>query len=57
MNNSKTPTSQKIGVPLRIEPELYNKMVEKVQTIKKKQRAYSINQMLTEMLEEKLKEE
>lgn len=56
MNKSKTPTSEKIGVPLRLEPELYEKMMDRVQKEKKNQRGYSINQLLTELLEKELKE-
>lgn len=55
MNNSKTPTSEKIGIPLRLEPKLYEKMISKVQKEKKRQRGYSINQLLTELLEKELK--
>lgn len=56
MNKTKTPTSEKIGIPLRLEPELYEKMMDRVQKEKKKQRGYSVNQLLTELLEKELKE-
>ena len=56
MNKSKTPTSEKIGIPLRLEPELYEKMMDRVQREKKIQRGYSVNQLLTELLEKELKE-
>lgn len=56
MNKSKTPTSEKIGIPLRLEPELYEKMMDRVQKEKKNQRGYSVNQFLTELLEKELKE-
>ncbi len=56
MNKSKTPTSEKIGIPLRLEPKLYEKMMDRVQKMKKEQRGYSINQLLTELLEKELKE-
>lgn len=56
MNNSKTPTSEKIGIPLRLEPKLYEKMMDRVQKKKKEQRGYSVNQLLTELLEKELKE-
>ena len=56
MNKSKTPTSEKVGIPLRLEPELYEKMMDRVQKEKKKQRGYSVNQLLTELLEKELKE-
>ncbi len=57
MNNSKTPTSKKIGVPLRLEPKLYEKMMDAVQNKKKQQRGYSMNQLITELLEKELKGE
>ena len=44
MNKSKTPTSEKIGIPLRLEPALYEKMMDRVQKEKKNQRGYSVNQ-------------
>lgn len=56
MNKTKTPTSEKIGIPLRLEPELYEKMMDRVQKEKKTQRGYSVNQLLTELLEKELKE-
>ena len=56
MNKSKTPTSEKIGIPLRLEPNLYEKMMDRVQKKKKDQRGYSVNQLLTELLEKELKE-
>ena len=55
MNKTKTPTSEKIGIPLRLEPELYEKMMDRVQKEKKKQRGYSVNQLLTELLEKEFK--
>lgn len=55
MNKTKTPTSEKIGIPLRLEPELYEKMMDRVQKEKKKQRGYSVNQLLTELLEKELR--
>ena len=36
MNKSKTPTSEKIGIPLRLEPALYEKMMDR--EFKKKKR-------------------
>ena len=55
MNKSKTPTSEKIGIPLRLEPELYEKMMDRVQKEKKNQRGYSVNQLLTELHEKEFK--
>ena len=56
MNKSDTPTKQKIPIPLRLPPELYDKLVEAVQKKKKDERGYSINQYITEILEVELKE-
>ena len=56
MNKSDTPTKQKIPIPLRLPPELYEQMMEVVQKKKKKERGYSVNQYLTEILSKDLKE-
>ena len=55
MNKSDTPTKQKIPIPLRLPPELYEQMMEVVQKKKKKERGYSVNQYLTEILAKDLK--
>ena len=55
MNKSDVPTYQKIMLPLRLEPEVYDRMVARVHKRKKKVRGYSINQYLTELIEEDLK--
>ena len=56
MNKSDTPTKKKIPIPLRLPPELYEQMMEVVQMKKKKERGYSVNQYLTEILAKDLKE-
>ena len=56
VNKSDTPTKQKISIPLRLPPELYEQMMEVVQKKKKKERGYSVNQYLTEILAKDLKE-
>lgn len=56
MNKSDTPTKLKIPIPLRLPPELYDKLVDAVQKKKKDERGYSINQYITEILENELKE-
>ena len=56
MNKSDTPTKQKISIPLRLPPEIYEHMMEVVQKKKKKERGYSVNQYLTEILAKDLKE-
>ena len=55
MNKSGIPTSEKIMLPVRLSPETYEKMMEYVQTRKKNQRGYSVNQFLTELIENELK--
>lgn len=56
MTKSETSTSKKIGIPLRLEPKLYEKMMDRVHKKKKEQRGYSVNKLLTELLEKELKE-
>ena len=56
VNKSDTPTKHKIPIPLRLPPELYEQMMEVVQKKKKKERGYSVNQYLTEILAKDLKE-
>lgn len=56
MNKSDTPTYQKIMIPLRLPPEIYEQMMEVVQKKKKKERGYSVNQYLTEILVRDLEE-
>ncbi len=50
MNKTDTPTYQKVMIPLRLPQEVYNKVVETVQERKKENRAFSINQYLTELI-------
>ena len=57
MNNSGVPTYKKIMIPMRISPELYDEMLTVVQKRKRENRGYSMNQYLTEMLSNALKEE
>ena len=56
MNKSKVPTIQKVMIPLRLPPEIYDKMMEQVQKRKKEERGYSVNQYLTEILSKDLEE-
>ena len=56
MNKSDTPTYKKIMIPLRLPPEIYNRMMEEVQKKKKDERGYSVNQYLTEILSKDLEE-
>jgi len=37
-------------IPLRLPPEIYNRMMDEVQKKKKDERGYSVNQYLTEIL-------
>ena len=57
MNYTKTPTSEKKSFPLWLPPDIY----KKVRNIVKKEQdsgnyAYSINDFLTQIIEDKLKE-
>lgn len=56
VNKSDTPTKQKIPIPLRLPPELYEQMMELIHEKKKGERGYSVNQYLTEILVKDLKE-
>ncbi len=57
MNNTKTPTVQKIVFPLRLPPDLYKEVRKEVQKEKDKGNySYSINDFLTEIIEERFKE-
>ena len=57
MNKTKTPTVDKKIFPLRLPPDMYKKVRDKVQQEKDKGNyAYSINDFLTEIIEKGLKE-
>ncbi len=57
MNNTKTPTVQKTVFPLRLPPDLYKEVRKEVQKEKDKGNySYSINDFLTEIIEERFKE-
>lgn len=56
MNKSDVTTYEKIMIPLRLPPDTYQKMMDKVQKEKKKQRGYSINQFVTALIEKDLEE-
>lgn len=56
MNNCGTPTYEKILIPVRLPPEIYEAVIEQVHQQKKKHRGYSMNQYLTELLLKDLKE-
>ena len=55
MNKSGIYTYDKVMLTLRLPPETYADMIEKVQKIKKDERGFSINQYLTELIERDLK--
>ena len=50
MNTSGTPTYEKIRYTLRLPPEIYNLMVEKIHNEQKDCRGYSINQYITDLI-------
>ena len=54
MNKTGVFTYDKVMIPLRLPPETYEKLILHVQNEKKNQRGYSINQCLTDLIEEKL---
>jgi hypothetical protein len=55
MNKSDIPTFQKIMLPVRLSPEVYYKMLEKVHKKKADERGYSINEYITELIAKDLK--
>ncbi len=57
MNNSKVPTDEKTMLPLRLLPELYKKIRNKVNLKKEDIRGYSINEYLTELITKDLEGE
>ncbi len=57
MNNSKVPTVEKTMLPLRLPPELYKKIRNKVNLKKEDIRGYSINEYLTELITKDLEGE
>ena len=57
MNNTKTPTVDKVTFSLRLPPKMYKKIRAKVNKIKENGNyAYSINEFLTDIIEKGLKE-
>lgn len=51
------PTSEKIMIPIRISDELYRKVRHKVNDKKDRDRGYSINKYILELIEENMKNE
>lgn len=56
MNNSKVSTQEKIMLPLRLPPEVYQKLRKKVNAKKDEIRGYSINEYLTELVQKDLED-
>lgn len=50
------PTKNKIMIPVRISDQLYKKMRIKVNNKKDKERGYSINKYIAELIEENTKQ-
>ena len=50
MNNSKVSTQEKVMLPLRLPPDVYQKVRRKVNAKKDDTRGYSINEYLTELV-------
>ncbi len=56
MNTNTTPTADKFMIPLRVPAEVYLAMVLKVRQVKDtRQRSYSFNQYISELVEKDLK--
>ena len=56
MNKTQTPTIEKKTFPLRLPPDMYRKVRDRVQEEKEKGNyAYSINDFLTEIIEKGLR--
>lgn len=55
MNNSNVLTAEKVMITLRLPPDTYTAMMQEVRDKKDNiDRGYSINQFLTELIEDKL---
>lgn len=50
------PTKEKIMIPVRISDQLYKKIRIKVNNKKDKDRGYSINKYIAELIEENIKQ-
>ena len=57
MKEKDIPTKEKITIPLRISDELYKKVRKKVNKKKDKNRGYSINKYIAELIESSVEEE
>ncbi len=49
------PTKEKIMIPVRISDQLYKKVRKKVNSIKDKDRGYSINRYIAELIEKSIR--
>ena len=50
MNNSNVATVEKIMIPLRLQPDIYVKLRQKVYDRKEKLRGYSMTEYITELI-------
>ena len=57
MNKSKVLTYEKVMLPLRLDPDVYDAVRKKVNLQKENVRGYSMNQYLTELVMKDLKED
>ena len=55
MNTSGTITYEKVKLTLRLPPEVYNLMMDHIHEVQKDCRAYSVNQYLTDLIIDDLK--
>ena len=56
MKEIEVPTKEKIMIPIRISNDLYSKVRKKVNDKKDKERGYSINKYIAELIEENTKQ-
>lgn len=50
MNHSNVATTDKVMLPLRLAPAVYNRMKARIYSKKEAYRGYSINEYLTELI-------
>lgn len=51
MNNTQTPTEEKVMIPVRVPREVYRTMMDMIHRKKEDDRGYSMNQYLTDLIE------
>jgi hypothetical protein len=51
MNNTQTPTEEKVMIPVRVPKEVYRTMMDMIHRKKEDDLGYSMNQYLTDLIE------